>query len=49
VWDHEPQARELLEARLSRGWKPTPSALKGAAQILGYSGCMVTRVPHRLA
>jgi hypothetical protein len=47
VWDHDPEARELLDRRLARGWSPTPSRLKGGDRVLGYAGCVVTGVPHR--
>jgi hypothetical protein len=46
VFDHEPSAKELLEARLARGWRPTPSALKSGDRILGYAACAVT-AEHR--
>jgi len=35
VWSHKPTDRELLDARLARGWKPTPSGLKGGDRVLG--------------
>ena len=47
MWDHVPAAHELLEARLARGWKPTPSPLKAGDRVLGYAACAVTHVPHR--
>jgi hypothetical protein len=37
VWDHQPSADELLDARLSKGWKPTPSPMKDGPQILGHA------------
>ncbi|MCA9592599.1 MAG: hypothetical protein KC776_04785 [Myxococcales bacterium] len=40
VWDHEPSAAELLEARLARGWTPTPTALKDGEAVLGYAACL---------
>jgi hypothetical protein len=40
VWDHEPEARELLEARLARGWRPTPSDVREGNPILGYAACL---------
>jgi hypothetical protein len=42
VWDHRPGARELLDERLARGWRPTPSALKGGDRVLGYAACVVS-------
>jgi len=46
VFDHAPSAAELLSARLARGWRPTPSALREGARILGYASCVVS-VEHR--
>jgi hypothetical protein len=43
VWDHLPTARELLDARLERGWQPTPSALKTGKRVLGYATCLAPR------
>ena len=42
VWGHEPGARELLDARLERGWQPMTSALKEGERVLGYAACVVT-------
>jgi hypothetical protein len=39
VWDHQPTAQELLDTRLARGWRPTPSALKEGMRVLGYAAC----------
>jgi hypothetical protein len=39
VWDHQPNADELLAARLSEGWQPTPSPLRDGNQILGHAAC----------
>jgi hypothetical protein len=44
IWDHEPDAAELLERRLSNGWKPTPSEMRSGEEILGYAACLVGRV-----
>jgi hypothetical protein len=41
VWDHAPTARELLDARLARGWRPTASPLKAGDRVLGYAACVV--------
>jgi len=40
VWSRKPTDQELLEARLARGWKPTPSGLKGGDRVLGYAACI---------
>ena len=40
VWDHRPGERELLDARLDRGWRPTPSRVKGGPRVLGYAACV---------
>jgi hypothetical protein len=41
VWDHLPSAAELLDARLARGWTPTPTATREGDKILGYAACLV--------
>jgi hypothetical protein len=43
VWDHRPTAAELLEARVARGWKPTPTAMQTGEEILGYASCLVAK------
>jgi hypothetical protein len=40
VWDHRPDAGELLERRLAAGWTPTPSELQDGPAVEGYAGCM---------
>jgi hypothetical protein len=40
VFDHKPTAHELLERRLARGWRPTPSPLKDGQRVLGYAACI---------
>ena len=40
VWDHMPGARELLDARLAAGWRPTPTATREGEVILGYAACV---------
>jgi hypothetical protein len=46
VWDHKPTDRELLDARIARGWTPTPSGLKGGARVLGYAACVFDAPGH---
>jgi hypothetical protein len=46
VWDHRPTDRELLDARLARGWQPTPSGLKGGDKVLGYAACVFDGSDH---
>jgi hypothetical protein len=41
VFSARPDARTLLDARLARGWRPTPSALKEGERVLGYAACVV--------
>jgi hypothetical protein len=43
VWTHRPSADELLEARLARGWQPTPTATRDGPQILGHAACTLRR------
>jgi hypothetical protein len=47
VWDHQPSADELLDTRLSNGWKPTPSRIKGGDRIMGHAACSVTESQAR--
>jgi hypothetical protein len=44
VWDHAPNADELLADRLARGWKPTPTEMVDGPQVLGHAACAVTRL-----
>lgn len=37
VWDHRPDADELLASRLADGWRPTPSYLVGGPRVLGHA------------
>ena len=46
VWMHRPSAAELLDARLARGWRPTPTRLREGERVLGYAACVVT-AEHR--
>jgi hypothetical protein len=41
VWDHEPDADELLARRVTRGWKPTPTAMREGPRVLGHAACLV--------
>jgi hypothetical protein len=43
VWDHRPTADELLDARVARGWKPTPTAMQHGDEILGHAACLLQR------
>jgi hypothetical protein len=45
TWDHRPTADELLQARLARGWEPTPTATRDGDLILGHAACRV-RLPQ---
>jgi hypothetical protein len=40
VFDHRPTARELLERRLERGWRPTASQLRTGERVEGYAACV---------
>jgi hypothetical protein len=33
----------LLEARLARGWEPTPSELTSGPAILGHAACVISK------
>ncbi|MBI4815709.1 MAG: hypothetical protein HY791_05615 [Deltaproteobacteria bacterium] len=39
VFEHEPSADDLLEARVARGWVPTATAMRGGDRILGHAAC----------
>jgi hypothetical protein len=41
VWDKHPTADEILEHRLSQGWKPTASALQAGDEIIGHAACVL--------
>jgi hypothetical protein len=41
VWDHQPGANEILEARIKAGWTPSPSMLKEGDKIVGHAACVV--------
>jgi hypothetical protein len=41
VWDHKPSADELLDARVARGWTPTPTGLQDGARVLGFAAKLV--------
>ena len=39
IWDHEPTPAELLDRRLARGWRPSPTATREGDVVLGYAAC----------
>lgn len=45
VWDHQPKADEMLDARLAAGWTPTPTSTVDGDVILGHAACRVTPKP----
>jgi hypothetical protein len=47
VWEHRPAPRELLDARLAAGWRPTASALKSGDRVLGFAACVVEETMKR--
>jgi hypothetical protein len=48
VWDKYPTADELLEYRLSKGWKPTPSRLKDGDRVEGHAACVIGQAETRV-
>jgi hypothetical protein len=44
IWDHRPSPQELLDRRLERGWRPTPTATVEGDIILGYAACSSGRL-----
>jgi hypothetical protein len=43
VWDHVPNADALLDARLERGWEPTPTATRDGDVIMGHAASRFPR------
>ena len=41
IWDHRPEAAELLRERLRRGWIPRESPVGDGPRILGYAACLL--------
>jgi hypothetical protein len=39
IFDYQPSATELLERRIERGWKPTPTATRDGDVVLGFASC----------
>jgi len=37
VWELKPGADAMLQARVARGWKPTPSSLRDGERVLGHA------------
>ena len=44
VWDHQPTAAELLDARLAGGWAPTPTDTRDGPVVMGYAACRLPSV-----
>ena len=40
VWDRRPSAREILDKRLEKGWRPTASELQSGTVVEGYAACV---------
>jgi hypothetical protein len=47
TWDHLPSPGELLERRIERGWRPTPTATIDGEVVLGYAACTSGRLDER--
>jgi hypothetical protein len=45
VWDHQPTADELLDARVASGWTPTPTGTVDGDRVLGHA-CRLPRAPR---
>jgi hypothetical protein len=37
IWDHVPDADELLARRLDAGWQPTTTATRDGEVVLGFA------------
>ena len=44
MWDHTPNADEILQARIQEGWAPTPSSLQDGDRVVGHAACLAGRV-----
>ncbi len=42
ICNEEPNERSLLDARLARGWTPTPTATVNGPEVLGYAACALS-------
>jgi hypothetical protein len=40
VHDRRPSARDLLDARLASGWRPTATPLRHGDRVLGAAACL---------
>jgi hypothetical protein len=45
VWDHQPSADELLDARVAAGWTPTPTSTVDGDVIFGHACTRFGRCP----
>jgi hypothetical protein len=41
VYRERPTPGQLLDDRLARGWRPTPSGLREGPRVLGYAACVL--------
>ncbi|MEO6811523.1 MAG: hypothetical protein ABI353_20615 [Isosphaeraceae bacterium] len=46
IWDHLPEPSELLERRLSNGWRPRATPTVDGNIVLGYASCLVEPAPN---
>ena len=44
LWDHPPDASELLDFRLGDGWRPTPTATVTGPVVLGHARAMADQL-----
>ena len=38
MWDHEPDADELLDVRVADGWTPTATSTVDGDVVMGHAG-----------
>lgn len=48
VWDHEPDADELLDTRVADGWRPTPTSTVDGEVIFGHACKRFGRCPPEI-
>jgi len=46
IFDHQPGPAELLERRIERGWRPTPTSTRDGDVVLGFASCCSISIPR---
>ena len=48
MWDHQPSADELLDARIAAGWTPTATSTVDGELIMGHACTKFGRCPPEI-